>query len=44
MKLASWMVPTCVGVELPGCVTDTVPSLPMVMVSVLAGMVMVGCS
>jgi len=42
MKFASCRLPTWVPLGLLGCVTDTVPSVPMVIDSALAGIVIAG--
>ena len=43
-KLASWIWPTVCGCAWPGSATLTVPSLPIVTLCALAGIVMPGCS
>ena len=43
-KLASWSWPTVGGVALPGSTTLTVPSLPIVTLCAVAGIVMPGCT
>src|SRR5450830_234020 len=44
MKVATCKAPICVVAVEPACVTDTVPSRPMVILVALAGIVIGGCT